>query len=199
MEITTLAQLQKAVDQAGVLLQAIHHYCEAHDKTHSEVREARVRFPRGFIRPTGSQRLRLPFIWDKALKSNIAYTMILADTVLWLSLRTDIWGTAREMLTKLYVFLLGTICESITKDYLTGICGKNYRGRTEYLANEAIITRKLQGELDWLWETRNRMHLFQLDSAEYHNDYDDRCHFRSVAAFRGLLVALTRRGVLRTS
>jgi hypothetical protein len=124
MEITTPAQLQKAVDQAGVLLQAIHHYCETNNKTHTELREARVRFPRGVIRPAGLQRARIPFVTDKALKSNIAYTMILSVTVLWLSLRTDLWGTPREMLTKLYVFLLGTICESITKDYLTDICGK---------------------------------------------------------------------------
>lgn len=72
-------------------------------------------------------------------------------------------------------------------------------GRTEYLATEGIITKKLQAELDWLWDTRNRMHLFQLDSAEYNNDYDDKCHFRSVAAFRGLLAALRQRGALRPS
>ena len=197
MKISSPEELKKAVNQASVLLQAIHDYCEDHGKTYLVFPDACVRFPNGFIRRATSQRARLPFITDQALKSNIAYTMILSDAILWLYLRTDIFGTAKQMLTKLYVFLMGSISESITKDYLTGICGGPYKARTKDLLDKGIISAELQQDLDWLWDSRNRMHLFQLGSAEYKNEYDLICHMRCVATFRALLAALTERGALR--
>lgn len=191
MPISNPRELQQAVEKAGVLLQEIHDYCTLVGKNRREFPEARVRFPRGFIRPASLQRRRILFLKDRSLKDNIAYTLILSDVILWLQIRTDLWGTPNEMLTKLYVFLIGTLCESITKDYLSGVCGKNYKGRTEYLAKAEIISVELKDELDWLWDTRNRMHLFQLEDREYENDYDTKCHARCVNAFRGLIDSLS--------
>ncbi len=113
-----------------------------------------------------------------------------------LSLRTDVWGTPKEMLTKLYTFLVGALCESVTKDYCKGHCGKNYKGRTEYLVGEGIISATLKADLDWLWDTRNKMHLFQLEEREFINQYDAKCHARCVRAFRGLVAALADKGPL---
>jgi len=129
MEINSLKDLKKASEEAGALLQQIHDYCAENNLTWAECTEAQVRFPRGFIRTASLQRKRLPFIDDKSLKDNLAYTIILSDVVLWLKLRTDLWGTPKEMLTKLYVFLIGTLCESITKEYLSSTCGKNFKKR----------------------------------------------------------------------
>ncbi|PRB80215.1 hypothetical protein CQ007_13590 [Pseudomonas sp. MYb185] len=100
------------------------------------------------------------------------------------------------MLTKLYAFLLGSLCESLTKNYLHGTCGKGYKGRTEYLKSKNIIDEELQSELDWLWEARNRMHFFMLPGREYQNDYDNDFHMRAVGAFRGLIAALNKHGPL---
>lgn len=196
MTINSPQELKIAVEEAGLLLQEIQKYCVRHDLNWREVPEAKVRFPRGFIRPASHQRRRIPFVKDKALKDNIAYTLILSDVVLWLQIRTDLWGTPNEMLTKLYVFLIGSLCESLTKDYLSGTCGKNYKGRTEYLAKNDIISAEIMEDLDWLWEIRNKMHLFQLESREYENEYDAACHSRCVKAFRGLIASLTARGRL---
>lgn len=190
MAIETLQDLAKAAEEAGVLLQQIQKYCEENKLTWAECPEAKVRFPRGFIRTASLQRKRLPFVEDKALRDNLAYTLILSDVVLWLKLRTDLWGTPKEMLTKLHVFLVATLCESITKEYLEGICGKNFKKRNEFLACKGIIDKELQDNLDWLWDTRNRMHLFQLDNPEYNNNYDHECHNKSNRAFRGLINAL---------
>ncbi len=127
---------------------------------------------------------------DKALKDNLAYTLILSDVVLWLKLRTDLWGVPKEMLTKLYLFLIATLCESITKSTLSGVCGKNFKKRNEFMVEQKIVSPELAEDLDWLWDTRNRMHLFQLNSREYENDYTEESHSRCVKAFRELLAAL---------
>lgn len=194
MTINNLRELQYAVDKTGELLQEIQNYCVQNGGNWREVPAAKVRFPRGFIRPASLQRRRIPFVQDKALKDNIAYTLILSDVILWLQIRTDLWGTPNEMLTKLYVFLIGSLCESITKDYLSGVCGKNYKGRTEYLVKTEIISPELKADLDWLWDTRNKMHLFQLEDREYENEYNGACHSRCVKAFRKLVASLAAKG-----
>ena len=192
-------ELNKAVARASELLQEIHNYCRDAGHPWGDVPKAKIRFPRGFIRPASGQRARIPFVEDANLKSNIAYTLILSDAILWLSIRTDIYGVPLEMLTKVYVFILGSICESITKDYLRGSCGKNYKGRTEYMVNKKIIDKSLKTDLDWLWDTRNNMHLFLLNRREYKTEYDYKCHNRAVLAFRGLIKALRTRDRPRKS
>ena len=182
--------LRAASEEAGRLLQMIQDYCAVNERTHAEVGGAKVRFPRGFIRTAALQRTRLRFIRDSSLRGNLAYTLILSDTVLWLSLRTDIWGIPLEMLTKLYTFLIGTLCESITKSYLSGRCGQNFKRRNTWMYENDIIDENLKEDLDWLWDTRNNMHLFQLEELEYENSYNIQCHNRAVLTFRRLLAAL---------
>ena len=117
---------------------------------------------------------------------------MLSDVVLWTKIRTDLVGVPREMLTKLFAFLIGALCESITKHYLKGRCGKGYKERTLFLVEQEIISASLKEDLDWLWEIRNRMHLFLINSREYENEYDDSCHTRVVKTYRGLISALRK-------
>lgn len=196
MEIENDVDLKRASEEAGVLIQAIYDYCVSKNKTIADVPSAKVRFPRGFLRTAHYQRSRFPFLNNHALKSNTAYTLMLSDTILWLAIRTDIAGMPKDMLYKLFIFLVGTVMESTTKEYLKGICGKNFKSRTEYLFNEKIIEKGLKDDIDWLWDVRNRMHLFQLEGREYENDYCPQNHHRTIRAFRGLLTALDAQGVL---
>lgn len=179
-----------ASEEAGRLLQLIQDYCAVNELTRSEYPAAKVRFPRGYIRTATLQRNRLRFIKDSSLRGNLAYTLILSDTVLWLSLRTDIWGIPLEMLTKLYAFLIGTLCESITKSYCSGRCGQNFKRRNAWMLEHGVIDENLQKDLDWLWDIRNNMHLFQLEKLEFENSYDIACHRRAVQTFRRLISAL---------
>lgn len=194
MPITNEHELQLAANQASTLIQEIHDYCAASNRTIADVPAARVRFPRGFIRTADYQRSRFSFLNDYSLKSNIAYTLIMSDTILWLSVRTDVGGTARDMLNKLFIFLVGSIIESVTKVYLRGICGRNFGGRLDFLEDNGVISNDLKNELCWVWDTRNRMHLFQLEGREYENEYHQENHIRTISAFRGLLSALEERG-----
>ena len=199
MNITNDEELAEASKKAGELLQSINDYCVAQNKTITDFPESKVRFPRGFVRTAAHQRHRFPFLSSHDLKSNIAYTLILSDTILWLALRTDISGMAKDMLYKLFLFLVGAVAESTTKEYLKGICGKNYKVRTTYLVNNGVIDQDLKDELDWLWDTRNRMHLFQLKGREYVNDYCPENHHRAIRAFRDMLAAFTEKGALNAS
>jgi hypothetical protein len=191
MPIRSKSELKKAAEQAGDLLQQIHDYCAENNLNWATCDEAKVRFPRGFIRQAGVQRMRLRFIQNQSLRDNLAYTLILSDVVLWVKLRTDLWGTPKHMMTKLYAFLIGTLCESVTKEYLVGRCGQNFKKRNEYLLRHNIIDSETKDNLDWLWDLRNRMHLFQLGAREYENEYTEQCHNRCVVTFRQLIGALS--------
>lgn len=191
MPIENDKELVKAVKKAGSLLQEIQDYCGSKYKE-----ESKVRFPRGFLRTASYQRGRLAFVKNTVLRSNLAYTLILSDTVLWLLKRTDITATASEMLIKLFIFLGGTLIESITKDYLKGHCGKGFKLRTAYLADNGIITNDLKEELDWVWDTRNNMHVFMLEEKEYENEYNNQSHLRCANAFKGLIEKLNAKGAL---
>jgi len=190
MSIHNDEELAVAVAKAGDLLQEIQVYAKRDFS-----KPAKVRFPRGYIRPASEARTRLGFLNKSHLKSNISYTMLLSDVQHWLLVRTDLSGTAKEMVIKLQVFLLGSIVESATKVFLKGKCGGNYAKRTEYLENNAMISAHLHTELDWLWELRNKMHLFQLDNTEWlSTDYTVANHNRAVRAFKALLEALNNAG-----
>src|SRR5690554_6832266 len=68
MAITNDRELRDASRKAGELLQEIQDYCGRKLKD-----DAKVRFPRGYLRTASSQRERLSFVADEDLKSNLAY------------------------------------------------------------------------------------------------------------------------------
>jgi len=191
MSITNDTELENAVSQAGDLIQQIQNYC---GRTYNP--SAKVRFPRGFLRTASEQRSRLHFVDEIDLKSNLAYCLILSDTIHWLLTRTDISATAKEMLIKLHIFIGGTLIESITTNYLKGVRTpkKNYKLRTQSLVNLGIIDTTLKEDLDWIWDTRNNMHLFGLTEREYINEYNSSSQSRAANAFRKLVEILQNKG-----
>jgi hypothetical protein len=187
MTIQSDEELAQKVIEAGALLQEIQDYV-GRDFSKS----AKVRFPRGYIRTAAEARGRIPFVKEVKLKSNISYTMILSDVQHWLLVRTDLSGTAKEMIIKLQMFLLGSIIESLTKVYLKGKCSKNFCKRTAYLKKHNIISEQLQIDIDWLWDMRNKMHLFLVDKSEWQcSDYNIANLNRAVKAFQTLLEKLS--------
>jgi len=187
MPIENDDQLAASVAEAGLLLQAIQDY-SGRDFT----KTAKVRFPRGFLRTAQQARARLPFLPQSHFKSNLSYAMMLSDVQHWLLARTDHSGTAKEMVIKLQIFLLGSMSESITMVHLRGRCGGNYRRRTEYLVQHNLISADLKAELDWLWDMRNLMHVFKVEEHEWQSaNYTVANHNRAVKALRSLTEALS--------
>lgn len=193
MPITNDTELETAVYKAGDLLQQIQDYCGRPYKA-----SAKVRFPRGYLRTASEQRGCLHFIDEYDLKTNLAYCLILSDTIHWLLTRTDIAATAKEMLIKLHIFIGGTLIESITTDYLKSVRRpkRTYKMRTQSLVDLGIIDNSLKDELDWIWDTRNNMHLFVLAEREYINEYNTTSQTRASKAFRDFVKILQSRGRL---
>lgn len=175
-------QLKEAVARVSRDLQNIQNYL-----TLENHQDAKVRFPRGFIRTAAHFRLRFNFLNDETLKRNVAYTLILSDTYRWLLNRTDIYGTAKEMIIKEGICLVGSLCESVTKDVLNGVVGKKrgYKDRTLYLLENEIIDAELKADLDWVWDTRNNEHLFLVEIRE-HEHYKLPDYNRAIRALRKL-------------
>jgi len=191
MSITNDKELEDAVNQAGDLLQQIQDYCGRTYKA-----SAKVKFPRGFLRTALEQRGRLNFVDDNNLQSNLAYCLILSDTIHWLLTRTNIAATAKEMLIKLQIFIGGTLIESITTNYLKSARTpkKTYKMRTQSLVELRVINSSLKDDLDWIWDTRNNMHLFGLTGREYINEYNTSSQARAAKAFRNFVESLQARG-----
>lgn len=189
MAITNDRELVAAATEAGRLLQEIQDYV---GRTPNDM--AKVRFPRGFLRTADDHRATLRFVEDRVLRTNLAYTLMLSDAVTWLLWRTDITATAKDMLTKLCIFISGTLVESTLREFLHGICGGSYKDRTAYLRAQGIIAEQLHADLDWVWDLRNNMHLFKLDEPEYENPYNAEAHNRCTTSWQQLRESLSRHG-----
>ena len=113
MPITNDAELASAVAEAGSLLQQMQDYAGQQFSPF-----AQVRFPRGYIRTAEQARDQFPFLPASAFKSNLSYAMMLCDIQQWLLARTDLFGTAKEMVVKLQIFMLGNVA------------GERYQGAT---------------------------------------------------------------------
>ncbi len=186
MAIENDEQLFLALVQASEQLQLVQEYVQRDFS-----KSAKLRFPRGYLKTAGQWRHPLRFLADSPLKKNISYTLMLVDVQHWILERTDLAGITRDMIVKLQMFLLGSIVESITKTYLHGICGGNYKRRTSHLHQQEIISQELCGDLDWLWDTRNNMHLFQVGGSEWEtNQYTESNYIRAQNAYQGLVTAL---------
>ena len=85
MPITNDREMRMAIAQAGALLQEVQQYVGR------EIRpDAKVRFPRGFLHTAARHRTAIDYVADGNLRDNMAYTMILADTVHWMLIRTPL-------------------------------------------------------------------------------------------------------------
>jgi hypothetical protein len=150
-----------------------------------EVEEARVRFPRGFILTAAQRRKRLQFVRNETVRKNVAYTLMVYDVYLWILRRTDLASTARDMLVKSCLATLGAVAEAILNDWFSREMGKRQRfvTRTRRLSLDGVIDEELEEELNWVWEMRNRQHLFELGSEfEFYSVEDQRRAGRAVSA-----------------
>ena len=153
--------------------------------------DGKIRFPRNFIRTASHFRGRLSFIKDSNIKDNLAYALILSDVFRWLTSRTDLFGTAKEMVMKSGIALMGSICETMAIDGTKGIIGKKHSfcERCNRMVDKGIISEKLKEELHWLWETRAAIHIYEINHRE-HEKYKMKDYNRAIKATRSLRDAL---------
>ena len=186
MPIENDQELEAAIERAGTELQAIQDYVRR-DFT----RQCKIRFPRGYIRTAAHFRARFWFVADETFQRNLGYAFILNDVLHWLLVRTDLGGTAKEMLIKDGVVLIGNIAETLTKLPLTGVTARrlNYKQRTNRLETMGVIDAGLRTELNWLWDTRCNCHYFLVTMREY-GHYTVADYNRAVLTIRAFRDAL---------
>lgn len=150
-----------------------------------------IRFPQGALRKADAFRRRFKFIQNDTLLRNVSYSLILSDIYHWLMNRINFIGTAREMIIKEQVCLMGALAESLTKDYLGGISSPklSYKKRTEKLLSLGIIDEGEKEDLDWLWDCRNYEHLYLVKHWEYQH-YKAEHYNRALETVRKLEKAL---------
>jgi len=177
--------LEAAVTQANEALAAIQ---TAHGRTN--VPEARIRFPRGFILPAATYQAGLPKLGTKVHRCNASYALQAIDVFRWISVRTDLSGVALSMIIKEAICILGAICEWLTKEATRGDgARRSYTRRTAKLCERNVITQELKDELDWIWDVRCNEHLHEVQSLEL-SMYSRRDYNRALDAFKAFKLAL---------
>jgi hypothetical protein len=185
MAIENDEQLKETLERVGGDLQSIQDYVQRDFS-----RACKIRFPRGFIRTAVYFRSRLAFVADATLRQNLSYALMLHDVQHWALIRTDLTGTAKEMLIKDAIVLLGNISETLTKLPLSASAQrKSYKKRTKRLESLGIITPALHADLDWLWDTRCNCHFFLVTMREY-GHYEVADYNRAVQTLRAFRDAL---------
>ena len=166
VKISNEKELMDAVSLASSNLQMIQDYLVENPKL---ISKSQIRFPRGFIRPATLLRDRLPFIEDTNLKSNLSYNMMLTDINHWIITRTDLSGTALEMVIKWQIAIMTAISEAIIKDVTKEKIGKSnkFYERCTKMVKLNIISESLKVELQWLWDIRRNIHIGEIDGSEY--------------------------------
>jgi hypothetical protein len=164
MPIANEAELQNVLQRVGNDLQDIQNFLGSTSR-----KDARFRFPRGFIRRAPDLRKRFGFLSDDTVKRNLSYQLILSDVFRWLLNRTDLMGTAKEMVIKEGICLFASQCETILRVY----CGnrtsqkKGFPGRVDYLLSRSILDSYGANELKWLWKSRSALHLYLIGQREH--------------------------------
>lgn len=185
-----LSQRVSAVNEA---LQEIHNYIGPDDPERYDRREFKIRFPRSYIRTASQFGARLPFITDDILKRNISYSLIEADLLSWLLNRTDVTGILRGMIIKSGIVKMGSIAEACVRFTTRGRLGERngFKGRCGRLQSDRQISMELLGEMNWLWDTRDAIHLHLLSNTEL-TRYSDGDFDRAFIGVRNLCIALSQ-------
>ncbi len=157
-------ELKQAVAIVDEHIQQIQDYLG--QTTHAD---GKIRFPRNFIRTASHFRERLSFIKDANIRDNLAYALIQSDVYRWLTNRTDIFGTAKEMIIKSGIALMGSICETMAIDSTKGIIGRRHSfcDRCTRMVTKRMISEDVKNELHWLWDARAAIHIYEIDHREY--------------------------------
>lgn len=164
MPISNDQELATAVSTAGNLLQDIHDYTQRDSRD-----DAKVRFPRGVMRTANEYRTLLPGYLEANQASSCAYAFMYLDVLWWLTNRTDITLTAKEMALKSAIVNLATIAEAVlTVKFRPGFGGNTpFKVRLNNACQAKLVSEDDRKTLSLLWDNRNNVHLKELKESEF--------------------------------
>ena len=140
--------------------------------------EFRIIFPRGYIRRVSEFEARFPFIKDKVLLKNIAYTFQMTEVFRWLINRFKITLSVESMIYKWGIIVTVSIIESImfgfalwhVKDCSEGkkySIPRKFKNLANFLKGTLkVIDEDLKDQLLEINRLRNNIHLYKPDYRE---------------------------------
>lgn len=136
----------------------------------NDMERIKIRFPRGYLRYTDDFRKRLSFIHNDTLKRNLSYHFMLSDVYKWILNRFDIAFTAKEMIIKAELSLLGNIIAAIVtnvaKEIKPGQKKRGINASLSVLVKNDIINEELKKGITCIWEIRCKEHIENLKDWE---------------------------------
>jgi hypothetical protein len=164
MPIKNDTELAIAVASASQHLQDIHDFTQRVDRE-----DAKVRFPRGVLKTADEYRAICPSYLHHDKASSCAYAFMYLDVLWWMTKRTDITLTAKEMVLKSAIITLATITEAALT--IPGQAGfgpnANFKDRLNSAVQLELIDDNNRKELSKLWDNRNHVHLKRLEKSEF--------------------------------
>ncbi len=183
-------EIQKLVERISLDFQKLDELLKQ-----DEVENINIRFPRGVIRTADDFRNRLIFVNDYTLKTNLAYHFMLSDVYRWILNRFDISLTAKEMLIKEGISLIGNIVEAILKHIAVDVFNTDrnigFSKACTILIENGIITKDQKKNLQWLWNLRCKEHIYNLPNTEY-NKYTLEHYNKAIMIWRNLESSLQK-------
>jgi len=171
-------ELEILAETASDALQQIQFFL---DRTKNNA--GKVRFPRGYLRTAAQQRALLPNVGTELKRKNASYSLMLADTLRWLAIRTDLSGPPLSILVKEAICIYGAIVDWLLKEVTYGKGSrKSFTKRTQKSVDEGVIDENLKDELDWVWEIRCNEHFHDVTESEI-DMYGRADHDRARKAF----------------
>ena len=163
--VTNEIELASAIDKVSGLLQKITDYTTSNANAKSK---QNIIFPKRFVKTRKSYSLQFEWMLDDTLKRNISYEYIFADILRWLSDHTNLYGPARQMLYKHTIVIFAAILESLLTGFFKQVdfVERKTIPQVNKLLAKKIINKKLHAEISWLWDLRQRVHLFLLETLE---------------------------------
>ncbi len=163
-EITNEAELKSAVEAVGNGLQLISNYLADNPDA-----VGKVRFPRGFLGTAYSHSKKFGWIENDILKRNMSYQYIFYDVLRWVSNRTDIGATAREMLYKHAIVVVASVAEGLVDAAAKQLefVERKFPKQLNRLLKEKVISQKIHDEVVWMWGVRQRVHVHIVDDLEW--------------------------------
>lgn len=167
MNIKNQTQINELIENISVELQKLEELLY-----NSSTKKVNIRFPHKVIRTADYFRTRLVFISNDTLRTNIAYHLMLSDVYRWILNRFDIALTAKELLIKEGISLMGNIIEAIIVHIARNITSDSkdrigFKKACTILVENKIITAELKRDLMWVWGMRCKEHLPNLKETEY--------------------------------
>lgn len=152
-------QLKLVVSEINERLEAVQHYCGREKNL-----DAKIKFPRGFIRTASELRKKLPSDLPPLLTHNLSYALMTLDVLRWVVVRTDLSGAAESMIIKRSIAQLAEIIETLVKHYTKK---KKFGKAIDCLVENQTIDRSLGNELHEIWDMRTTIHLWEATELEH--------------------------------